>query len=110
MPAICDICGSSEPHGAHTLEEVEAWAAEQAYPVPTSITRQQLIDAIKALGLDPDATSHIELGVKNILVMVHVEGIKYPKGLVRAGIIVPGTMVEIPIVDEPTAVVDSEDE
>lgn len=93
----CSVCGGSDPHGPHDMAAREP---DAPLPVPTSVTRQQLIDAVKALGLDPDTTSHIQLGVKDILVMVMVEGTKYPKGLMDAGILVAGTMVQIPVKDD----------
>lgn len=84
----------NEPETPPEASEVDPLAP---LPVPLSITRQQVIDAVKALGVDPDRSSWTQIGPKSIRVLVHIDGTKYPKGLMNAGILVPGTLVEIPI-------------
>lgn len=73
---------------------------EDRLPVPTSVTQQQIADAARALGIDPDQSSLIEIGTHWIRVLVRIAGTKYPKGLMDAGILVPGTLVEIPLKDD----------
>ena len=70
-------------------------------PAPQSVTRQQVIDACSALGLDANKVGHLEISrdARTVWVELFDVGTRFPRKLIDAGTLRPVTLVEIEVTD-----------